>query len=188
MQCGVDRTVSPRPPRSGLREELAAAARLVAPLCDGVCLNLGCPQWFAERCRLGAFLLDDEDLCARLVAAMAAAVPGRAQGRGPSRQLPTFGRSKEVSQSNLLRFRLWLPAFRGYPSQLVAAGRRGEARVREDPRAGRWRGRHGRACAAPRGRRRGADHGARAHARAARRGAGPPRDTRCQKLGQEPRV
>merc|ERR1719271_986528 len=39
-------------------EELAAAARLVAPLCDGVCLNLGCPQWFAERCHLGAFLLE----------------------------------------------------------------------------------------------------------------------------------
>ncbi|CAE6962432.1 DUS1L [Symbiodinium natans] len=55
-------------------EELAAAAKTVAPFCDGVCLNLGCPQWFAERCQLGAFLLEKPGLCAELVRALAMAV------------------------------------------------------------------------------------------------------------------
>eukprot|EP00439_Symbiodinium_sp_Y106_P072403 s564_g13.t1 len=56
--------------------ELAAAARIVAPFCDGVCLNLGCPQWFAERCQLGAFLLEKPALCADLISALAGALGG----------------------------------------------------------------------------------------------------------------
>jgi tRNA-dihydrouridine synthase 1 len=37
------------------------AARLLAPHCDGIDLNCGCPQGIARRGRYGAFLLEDPD-------------------------------------------------------------------------------------------------------------------------------
>jgi hypothetical protein len=38
---------------------LLAAASIVAPHCDGVDINFGCPQRIAKRGRYGAFLMDD---------------------------------------------------------------------------------------------------------------------------------
>ena len=38
---------------------LLAAAKLVAPHCDGVDINFGCPQRIAKKGRYGAFLMDD---------------------------------------------------------------------------------------------------------------------------------
>lgn len=48
-------------------DTLLAAARLVAPYCDAVDLNLGCPQGIARKGRYGAFLQEDQDLVYRLV-------------------------------------------------------------------------------------------------------------------------
>ena len=40
-------------------EMLLQAAKIVAPHCDGVDINFGCPQRIAKRGRYGAFLMDD---------------------------------------------------------------------------------------------------------------------------------
>lgn len=48
-------------------DDLLAAAKLVAPFCDAVDLNLGCPQGIAKRGKYGAFLQEDWDLIARMI-------------------------------------------------------------------------------------------------------------------------
>ena len=48
-------------------EELLNAAKYVAPFCDAVDLNLGCPQGIARRGGYGAFLQEDQDLIFRLI-------------------------------------------------------------------------------------------------------------------------
>jgi tRNA-dihydrouridine synthase 1 len=51
---------------------LLAAAQLVQDRCDGVDLNLGCPQRIAKRGNYGAFLMDDLQTVRNLVATLAA--------------------------------------------------------------------------------------------------------------------
>ncbi|KAL7920517.1 dihydrouridine synthase domain-containing protein [Trichoderma austrokoningii] len=46
---------------------LLSAARHVAPYCDAVDLNLGCPQGIARKGHYGAFLQEDQDLIFRLI-------------------------------------------------------------------------------------------------------------------------
>lgn len=46
---------------------LLSAAKEVAPYCDAVDLNLGCPQGIARRGNYGAFLQEDQELIYRLV-------------------------------------------------------------------------------------------------------------------------
>ena len=46
---------------------LLGAARLAAPYCDAVDLNLGCPQGIARKGHYGAFLQEDQDLVYRLI-------------------------------------------------------------------------------------------------------------------------
>lgn len=48
-------------------EDLLAAAKHVAPFCDAVDLNLGCPQGIARRGNYGAFLQESPDLIARMI-------------------------------------------------------------------------------------------------------------------------
>ncbi|RCI14708.1 hypothetical protein L249_6456, partial [Ophiocordyceps polyrhachis-furcata BCC 54312] len=48
-------------------DTLLKAAKLVAPYCDAVDLNLGCPQGIARKGRYGAFLQEDQDLIFRLI-------------------------------------------------------------------------------------------------------------------------
>ncbi|KAK1826257.1 dihydrouridine synthase [Podospora conica] len=48
-------------------DALLAAARHVAPHCDAVDLNLGCPQGIARKGHYGAFLQEDQDLIFRLI-------------------------------------------------------------------------------------------------------------------------
>ncbi|KAH9869883.1 hypothetical protein J1614_006804 [Plenodomus biglobosus] len=48
-------------------DDLLAAAKHVAPFCDAVDLNLGCPQGIARRGKYGAFLQEDWDLIARMI-------------------------------------------------------------------------------------------------------------------------
>ena len=48
-------------------EDLLTAAKHVAPFCDAVDLNLGCPQGIAKRGKYGAFLQEDWDLIARMI-------------------------------------------------------------------------------------------------------------------------
>ncbi|KAK6046238.1 dihydrouridine synthase [Cooperia oncophora] len=47
-----------------------AACRLVEGLCDGVDLNLGCPQMVAKKGRYGAYLQDEVDLVCSMVSAV----------------------------------------------------------------------------------------------------------------------
>lgn len=53
---------------------VARAALLAQPFCDGVDLNLGCPQYIAQRSRYGAFLMSEPETVERVVRAMAAAL------------------------------------------------------------------------------------------------------------------
>ncbi|ODA80071.1 hypothetical protein RJ55_03029 [Drechmeria coniospora] len=48
-------------------DALLAAAQKVAPYCDAVDLNLGCPQGIARKGHYGAFLQEDQDLIFRLI-------------------------------------------------------------------------------------------------------------------------
>lgn len=48
-------------------EHLLTAAKQVAPYCDAVDLNLGCPQGIARKGHYGAFLQEDQDLIFRLI-------------------------------------------------------------------------------------------------------------------------
>ena len=48
-------------------EEFLNAAKYVAPFCDAVDLNLGCPQGIARKGKYGAFLQEDQELIYRLV-------------------------------------------------------------------------------------------------------------------------
>ncbi|CAK37250.1 uncharacterized protein An01g10700 [Aspergillus niger] len=48
-------------------DDFLEAARHVAPYCDAVDLNLGCPQGIAKRGHYGAFLQEDWDLIYRLI-------------------------------------------------------------------------------------------------------------------------
>lgn len=48
-------------------DELLQAAQYVAPFCDAIDLNLGCPQGIARRGNYGAFLQEDWDLIYRLI-------------------------------------------------------------------------------------------------------------------------
>ncbi|KAF2845697.1 FMN-linked oxidoreductase [Plenodomus tracheiphilus IPT5] len=48
-------------------DDLLAAAKHVAPFCDAVDLNLGCPQGIARRGKYGAFLQEDWDLITRMI-------------------------------------------------------------------------------------------------------------------------
>ena len=50
---------------------LLAAATLVAPHCDAIDLNLGCPQRIARRGRYGAFLMDELPTVEKLVRTLA---------------------------------------------------------------------------------------------------------------------
>lgn len=46
---------------------LLTAAKLVAPYCDAVDLNLGCPQGIARKGKYGSFLQEDQELIFRLI-------------------------------------------------------------------------------------------------------------------------
>lgn len=48
-------------------DDLLAAAKHVAPFCDAVDLNLGCPQGIAKRGKYGAFLQEHPDLIASMI-------------------------------------------------------------------------------------------------------------------------
>lgn len=48
-------------------DELLEAAKYVAPFCDAVDLNLGCPQGIARKGKYGAFLQEDQDLIYSLI-------------------------------------------------------------------------------------------------------------------------
>ncbi|KAM5357641.1 hypothetical protein ACJZ2D_016065 [Fusarium nematophilum] len=48
-------------------DALLVAAKQVAPYCDAVDLNLGCPQGIARKGHYGAFLQEDQDLIFRLI-------------------------------------------------------------------------------------------------------------------------
>ncbi|KHJ30046.1 putative trna-dihydrouridine synthase 1 [Erysiphe necator] len=47
--------------------ELLAAAKYVAPYCDAIDLNLGCPQGIAKKGKYGAYLQEDQELIFSLV-------------------------------------------------------------------------------------------------------------------------
>ncbi|KAK4106888.1 Dus-domain-containing protein [Parathielavia hyrcaniae] len=48
-------------------QALLAAAKLAAPYCDAVDLNLGCPQGIAKKGHYGSFLQEDQELIHRLI-------------------------------------------------------------------------------------------------------------------------
>ncbi|KAK4123973.1 Dus-domain-containing protein [Parathielavia appendiculata] len=48
-------------------QALLTAAKLVAPYCDAVDLNLGCPQGIAKKGHYGSFLQEDQELIHRLI-------------------------------------------------------------------------------------------------------------------------
>lgn len=56
------------------KDKLCKAAIKLERYCDGIDLNLGCPQKYAERSHIGAYLLDEPDLICDIVSAMSVAV------------------------------------------------------------------------------------------------------------------
>ena len=54
---------------------LLSAAQLVAPHCDAVDLNLGCPQGIARKGHYGAFLQEDQELIYKLIRTLHEALP-----------------------------------------------------------------------------------------------------------------
>lgn len=56
-------------------EHLLAAAKLAAPYCDAVDLNLGCPQGIARKGHYGAFLQEEQDLVHKLINTLHANLP-----------------------------------------------------------------------------------------------------------------
>lgn len=48
-------------------QALLSAAKIAAPYCDAVDLNLGCPQGIAKKGHYGSFLQEDQDLIHRLI-------------------------------------------------------------------------------------------------------------------------
>ncbi|ORX68910.1 FMN-linked oxidoreductase [Linderina pennispora] len=54
--------------------DLAQAAQLVAPYCDGIDLNCGCPQKWAYKERIGAYLSDKPETVREMVRAVKAVV------------------------------------------------------------------------------------------------------------------
>lgn len=59
---------------------LAAAAQLVAPFCDAVELNCGCPQRCAKQGGYGAFLMEQPELLESLVRALSPQAGGGGSG------------------------------------------------------------------------------------------------------------
>ena len=51
-------------------DHLLTAAKIVAPHCDAVDINLGCPQDIARRGRYGSFLQDEWDLIHKMSASV----------------------------------------------------------------------------------------------------------------------
>ncbi|KAH8060940.1 hypothetical protein JL722_4230 [Aureococcus anophagefferens] len=62
---------------------LEAAAAACAPFCDGVDLNLGCPQGIARRGHYGAFLLEEPDLVCGIVEHLSTRLPVPGHGQDP---------------------------------------------------------------------------------------------------------
>lgn len=56
-------------------ESIVEAAKAVAPHCDLIDLNLGCPAWKVVRCGAGSALLDTPEKIHAIVQAVASAVP-----------------------------------------------------------------------------------------------------------------
>ncbi|KAH8043743.1 dihydrouridine synthase [Aureococcus anophagefferens] len=57
------------------KDYLLEAAAACAPFCDGVDLNLGCPQGIARRGHYGAFLLEEPDLVCGIVEHLSTRLP-----------------------------------------------------------------------------------------------------------------
>jgi len=56
-------------------EKLLEAAKIVAPFCDGVDINFGCPQRIAKKGRYGAFLMDDWETVHNLISKLNEELP-----------------------------------------------------------------------------------------------------------------
>ena len=63
LSCSIALVLHPR-----LRQILLQAAQRVEDVCDAVDINFGCPQAIAKNGHYGAFLQEDWDLIAKLVA------------------------------------------------------------------------------------------------------------------------
>ncbi|KAF7550427.1 hypothetical protein G7046_g8016 [Stylonectria norvegica] len=79
---------------------LVSAAKQVAPYCDAVDLNLGCPQGIARKGHYGAFLQEDQDLIFRLINTLHKELPVPVTAK--IRMLETKEKTLEYAQ-NVLR-------------------------------------------------------------------------------------
>ncbi|ELR04243.1 hypothetical protein GMDG_06651 [Pseudogymnoascus destructans 20631-21] len=79
-------------------EDLLAAAQYVAPFCDAVDLNLGCPQGIARKGGYGAFLQEDQELIYALINTLHTrlAVPVTAKIRVLKTRKATLAYAKKV--------------------------------------------------------------------------------------------